>query len=98
MGTEPIEINSERLEEYLSKVKQFKEDILELNSDMHGCIERLQDDWDELGYEEFQKYFQDKIENRMSLVVDEIVENQMISKLNLQIVKHQKLENHKLQG
>ena len=98
MGTEPIEINSERLEEYLSKVKQFKEDILELNSDMHGCIERLQDDWDELGYEEFQEYFQDKIENRMSLVVDEIVENQMISKLNLQIVKHQKLENHKLQG
>jgi uncharacterized protein YukE len=91
-----IEISSENIESYLELVKQCKENILELNYDIHSRITSLQEDWDELGYEEFSDFFQEKVESRMELLVEEIIENQMIHKLNTQIEKHQEIENHKL--
>jgi len=96
MSNNKIEINSENLESYLELVKQCKENILELNSDMRGSINSLQDDWDELGYDEFSEFFHEKIENRMGTLVMDIIDKEMINKLNIQIEKHKQIENHKL--
>ena len=91
------DINPEQVEEYLQKVIEFKKNIQEINDSMNTRIYSLESEYcQDSGFDEFCSYFKEKVTNRMDNLIDEVVGNNMINKLNEHIEKLNSIKNHRI--